>query len=565
MILHTQLKKGLFVFVPTAFTLLALFTAKLYIDQQELRRALSLKQSDFVPSKEIKVVEKIVSNEGFSWREVQSKFKNTVVQVFSQIAEVDLLEPYRTPSQQQGVGSAFFINNEGELVTNAHVVNQAKAIWIQIPGLGKQQIDVEILGLSFERDIALLKVKPEGLQVIKNELGDVPFLNLGDSDVVSRAEEIMTLGYPLGQQGLKSTVGVVSGREQHFIQIDAPINPGNSGGPSVNTNGEVVGINSMLAVNSQNCGYIIPINELKIILDDLRKVKLLKKPYLGILYINASDTLTQYLGNPLPGGVYVVDVYTGSPLQKAGIAKKDMIYEINGHRLDVYGEMEWNGEKISIVDYVSQLKLGQDVHLVVYSSGVRKDINFRFEQTDPLPIKRLYAGYETIDYEIIAGMVVQSLTTNHLPLLVNHAPSLAKYIEMKNQMEPVLVVTHIFPDSQAQRSRALLPGVTLHEVNGTKVTTLDQLREAVGKSLESDSLTIETGEGLFFVFPFEKVMKDEIRLSQDYYYPLTYNSRKILAKLGHDVSGNQPGANFQPFLNMGQLVMNNQSGETISS
>ena len=329
---------------------------------------------------------------------------------------------------------------------------------------------------------------------------------------------------------MKSTVGVVSGREQHHIQIDAPINPGNSGGPSVNTSGEVVGINTMYAAGAQNVGYIIPINELKIVLDDLRKVRLLKKPYLGILYINASESLTQYLGNPLPGGVYVVDVYAGSPLQKAGVAKKDMIYEINGHRLDVYGEMEWNGERISIVDYVSQLKLGQEVHLLVYCNGTPKNIRFTFEQTDPLPIKRLYTGYEKLDYEIIAGMVVQPLTTNHLPLLVNQAPSLAKYIEMKNQMEPVLVVTHIFPDSQSQRSRALLPGVTLNEVNGDKVRTLPELRIALDKSIETGSLTLETSEGLFFVFPFEKVMKDEVRLSQDYFYPLTHNAREILEK-----------------------------------
>lgn len=560
MIPYSFARKGLFVSASvTALAALSLFTIKLYVDQQELRKALNAPLIQAEPVKEVKVVEKIVSKDNFSWRDVHSKFKNTVVQVFSQIAEVDLLEPYRTPHQQQGIGSAFFINKEGELVTNAHVVNQAKAIWIQIPGLGKQQIDVEILGLSFERDIALLKVKPEGLELIKGELGSIPYLSLGDSDCVSRAEEIMTLGYPLGLQNLKSTVGVVSGREQHLIQIDAPINPGNFGGPSVNSTGEVIGINTISAPGTQNVGYIIPINELKLILDDLRKVKLLKKPYLGILYINASEALTQYLGNPLPGGVYVVDVYTGSPLQKAGVAKKDMIYEINGHRLDVYGEMEWNGEKISIVDYVSQLKLGQDVHLVVYSQGTRKDIRFTFEQTDPLPIKRLYTGYETIDYEIIAGMVVQQLTTNHLPLLVNQAPALAKYIEMKNQTEPVLVVTHIFPDSQAHRSRAMLPGITLNHVNGQKVKTLTELRSAISRSIETDVLTFDTGEGLFFVFPFEKVMKDELRLSSDYFYPLTQNSQAILAKMGVEKPNSIDTGLFNNLLNYGKLVMNEQS------
>ena len=122
--------------------------------------------------------------------------------------------------------------------------------------------------------ICTIKVKPEGLEIIKNEIGGVKFLTLGDSDYVHRADEIMALGYPLGQQNLKSTTGVVSGREQHLIQISAPINPGNSGGPSLNIRGEVIGINTAYIPDAQSVGYIIPINELKIILEDLRKIKL---------------------------------------------------------------------------------------------------------------------------------------------------------------------------------------------------------------------------------------------------------------------------------------------------
>lgn len=564
MISYFMTRGGLFV-VNFITVILALLSAKLYFDQQELRNALLKKKAATFVGSETKVIEKTYSKDSFSWCEVQSNFKNSVVQVFAQSAVIDILEPYRTPNVAGGAGSGFFINEDGEILTNAHVVNQAKAVWIQIPELGKQQIDVEIVGLSVERDIALLKVKPEGLALIKRELGAISYLNFGDSDLVKPAEEIMTLGYPLGQQGLKSTVGVVSGRQWHNLQIDAPINPGNSGGPSVNTKGEVIGINTFYVIRSQNMNYIVVINEVKAILDDLRKTKLLKKPNLGIISFYGSQTLTKYLGNPLPGGLYILDVYVGSPLHKAGVEKKDMIYEINGHKLDVYGDMKFNGEIISIFDYATTLKLGQEVNLVVYRNGVRKEISFTFEQQDSLAIKDIFPGYEKIDYEIIAGMVVQPLTLNHLPILAPQAPALAKYIEMKNQMEPVLVVTHIFPDSQAQRSRALFPGITLSEVNGTKVKTLDDLRVALTKSIDSGQLTLETGEGLFFVFPFEKVMKDEVRLSQDYFYPLTNNSREILAKMGQDVPSAFTPGGYQQLFNMGQLVMNNQQGEHAAS
>lgn len=512
---------------------------KLYHDQQNMNTLLETLRAHPL-QKEVRVVERVVSDRSWSWSDIQSKFRNSVVQIFTTHATVDLLEPYKSPTQYSSTGSGFFINPEGELITNAHVVDQAKAVWIQIPALGKRQIDVDVIGLSFERDLALLRVKPEGMKIIGDLLGALPYLTLGDSDFVHRADEIMTLGYPLGQQNLKSTVGVVSGLEQHLIQIDAPINPGNSGGPSVNSAGEVIGINTMYIAGAQNVGYIIPINHLKIIIDDLRRIKLLKKPYLGILYINANDSLTQYLGNPQPGGLYIVDVYKGSPLEKAGVKPRDMIYEINGHRLDVYGELEWNGEKISIVDYVSQLKLGEAITLLVYRNGSAHTITLEFGQTEPLAIHKIYPGYEKLDYEIIAGMVIQPLAVNHLPLLVNQAPSLAKFAELKHQVDPVLLVTHIFPDSQAQRSRTLLPGIVLQEINGQKVQTLEDLRKAYAKSVDTGVLTVESDSQVFVVFPFKKVLEDEVRLSRDYFYPLSSVIQELIAQMGINNKSSAP-------------------------
>ncbi len=500
-----------------AFIILSYFVFKFNKNQQELLELVTHK-------KELKtsapIIEKLVSAQQ-SWSNLQSKVKDTVVQIFAQKAVIDLLQPNRTPIQGQGTGSGFFINDMGEIITNAHVVDQSKAVWIQVPSLGKRQIDVDIVGVSPDRDLALLKIKDEELEAFKQDLGGIKFLPLGNSDFVHRADEIMTLGYPLGQQGLKSTTGVVSGREQNLIQIDAAINPGNSGGPSLNLKGEVIGINTLYAPDAQNVGYIIPINELKIILDDLRKFKLLKRPYLGILYNNASEALTQFLGNPLPGGVYVVEVYKDSPLHKAGIQKRDMIYEINGHQLDVYGELLWNEDRISIIDYVSQLKIGQEISIVAYRQGKRIEIKFIFNNPQPLPIHKIYPGYEPIEYEVVAGMVVQPLTTNHLPMLVNIAPGLTKYAEMKHQMEPALIITHIFPDSQAQRCRSLMPGSVLSEINGMKVTTLDSLRTALFKSLESGIVSIETTDSVFVVLSFKKILEEDQRLAKDYFYPLT--------------------------------------------
>lgn len=516
---------AIFFFTGT-MTMLFIYTVKMHREYADLKLLI---QAQLDQPARTEIVERLISS-GITWADLQNNVKDTVVQIFSQVAAVDLLQPYKTPHQQPVTGSGFFINDEGEIITNAHVVDQAKAVWIQIPSLGKQQIDVEVIGVSPDRDLALLRVKKEGLEFIKSALGTLPYLMLGNSDLVHRGDEIMTLGYPLGQQGIKSTVGVVSGLEGHFIQIDAPINPGNSGGPSVNKNGMVIGINTAGYLEAQNVGYIIPINELKLVIDELRKTKLLRKPFLGILFNNASESLTSYLGNPSPGGLYVVNVFKNSPLAKAGVQPSDMIYNINGHDLDIYGELLWNDEKISIIDYVSQLKLGQEVHLIVWRKGKRHDITLIFDQVDPLPIKRIYPGYEKIDYEIIAGMVIQPLTINHLPLLVNIAPSLAKYAEMQNQLEPALIITHIFPDSQAHRSRALAPGFVLKEINGQTVKTMDDLRQALFKGLSSENLTIQTAEGIFVVCPFKKVLRDDMRLAHDYFFPLSATMKTLIAK-----------------------------------
>ena len=283
-------------------------------------------------------VERVVSSAQL-WRPIQERVVDTVVQIFSQVAEVDLLQPYKTPTQGTASGSGFFINGDGDLITNAHVLDQASAVWIQIPSLGKRILDVEVVGVSPERDIALLRLTPESKEIIVKELEKIPFLAFGDSDVVRRSDEVMALGYPLGQQSLKSTTGVVSGHENRWMQTSAPLNPGNSGGPLLNSQGFVVGVNSAGIREAQNVGYAIPGNEVQTILPDLYKVKLLREPFLGIVFNNATDALTNYLGNPAPGGAYVVEVVKGSTLDKAGIQRGDMIYKINNHNLDIFGEM----------------------------------------------------------------------------------------------------------------------------------------------------------------------------------------------------------------------------------
>jgi serine protease Do len=482
------------------------------------------------------IIEKIVSKSEV-WRPIQQQVKDTVVQVFAQIAEFDYMQPYKTPAQYSASGSAFFINEQGDLITNAHVVDQALAVWVQIPSLGKRIITVEVVGVCPDRDIALLRVLPEDITLLRQELGRIPYLPLGDSDLVFRSDEVLALGYPLGQQSLKSTTGVISGRERQFIQMTAPINPGNSGGPLLNINGEVIGINTAGVTEAQNVGYIIPINDLKIVLPDLYKIKLLRKPYLGVILNNANESLVKYLGNPEDGGCYVAEVIKNSTLDKAGVKRGDMIYEINGYRLDLYGEMSvpWSEDRISLIDYVSRLAIGEEVRLVIYRKGQRKDLAVKFTEIEQPPIHKIYPGYEKIDYEVFGGMVVMQLSVNHIQGLRNSMPGLARFAEMKNQTHPVLLVTHIFPTSELNKVRAISIGATINEVNGQAVHTLDDLRKALVDGamnqyltlLFSDNITM-ISDNIFIVLPMDVIAHQELQLTNDYYYPMTKTAQEIL-------------------------------------
>jgi len=467
-----------------------------------------------------------VSSSGAYWEHLQTQIQDTVVQVFTQIMEINWIEPYRVPQMGMSTGSGFFIDDQGHFVTNAHVVDQASSVYIQIPTFGKHQFEVKIIGVMPEKDLALLQVGQDCIDMLISVHGKVPFLQLGDSDTVKRSAEVMALGYPLGQQSLKSTTGVISGHELGMIQMSAAINPGSSGGALLNMRGQVIGINRAGVTSAQNVGYMIPINDLKIYLEDLKKGGLIRKPYLGIYQAPSSEELVRCLGNPMPGGVYIADVLPDSPLFSQ-IQPGDMIYEINGHRIDMYGEMSvpWSEDKISVGEYVGRLRVGQKVTLVVYRNGARKDLECNFERRKLAPIRQIFPMYEPIDYEIFGGLVVMELTLNHLPILTMMSPGLTKFAEHANQDKPILVITKVLPESLAFRSRSPLTATILKKVNDREVHSLQELREAIAQS--KDLVKIENGDHVIVAFDTQKMLAVESKLAMMHGYQITSGVKSL--------------------------------------
>lgn len=289
----------------------------------------------------------------YDWKDVEERSINTVAQVLAQRTSFNWLEPYKAPKQKENTGTAFFIDSEGTLLTNYHVVDHAKSLQVFIPSMGQKPVDADIVGVCPEADVALIKLKPEGVKAVRKVVRSIPYLKLGDSDSLFPTEPVLALGYPLGQRYIKSTVGVVAGRDyfdnKSFMHITAPINPGNSGGPLLNLDGLVVGINSAGVPGAQNIGYIVPICDARILLKDLKQTKLVRKPKLGIKYNATTDEHAELLGNPLPAGVYINSVDPTSQVAKAGLKVGDMLYAINGHVVDSYGDVSVNWQSSSKV------------------------------------------------------------------------------------------------------------------------------------------------------------------------------------------------------------------------
>lgn len=476
-----------------------------------------------------------IHEERITWAQFQARIQNSVVQVVSQVAVFNWCEPYRITEQQEVRGTGFFIDNDGHFITNAHVVNQAKTIWIHLPRFGKKLLFAQVVGFCPERDLALLRLDQHARSFLKQQSSDIVPLILGNSDTAQCTDLVFVFGYPLGQYGMKSSTGVISGREsgegRTLIQISAAVNPGNSGGPLFNERGQVIGIAVYTVPSAQNIGYAIPINELHVVIDELYSQRLVRKALLGMQFNYASDEHAQLCKNPLPAGCYINKVFKGSLLDQAGVKPGDMLYELNGFRFDMFGEIAvpWNVEKITIYDLVSRLKIGEKIDLVIYRNGERLTFSINFELTRLYPIRFMYPEYEEIPYEVVGGMVVMQLADNHIPLLAPLSPRLLQYTEIENQGESRLVISHIIPGSVVQESRCFESGDIITHVNSVAVKEINDLVQAIfNNQAHLSLLTIKTEDDSFGVFSLKKIKDDENRLSRDFAYPVSSIGRWLL-------------------------------------
>lgn len=297
----------------------------------------------------------------------------------------------------------------------------------------------------------------------------------------------------------------------------------------MNAQGQVVGIAVAIAASAQNVGYAIPINELKFILDDLRIKQFIRRPYLGVRFVSASDEKAKFLNNPTPCGLYIAQVFPGTIFARAGVQGGDMLYEVNGCALDAYGEMFVEGlrDKLSIYDVISRIRVGDEIKIVIYRNGERKDFTCVIDDEPPFAVRKKFPNYESVTYDTIAGMVVMELAENHIEVLLQGLPELIRFQQPENRVNPVLIITNVVPGSYAYQVESLVPGNIIAAVNDIPVTTLADWQNALEKSVATGFIALKTDHDVLTVLLLEKVLADEIKLSKAFEYPLSENVKKL--------------------------------------
>lgn len=483
------------------------------------------------------------------WVMAESRAENAVVQLWAQGTEFNWLDPYKSPDQKAGVGSGFFINKDGYLLSNYHVVAGAKSTYITVPGVGRHPLEVFVVGVCPDLDIALLKLTPESYKIVLENCGSINALEFGNSDLLYNNERVLALGFPLGFHTRKSTTGTVGGRDfingQSLVHITAAINPGNSGGPLLNKEGKVIGINTSGWDNAEGYNYIVPINDILIILDDLYSHKLIRRPDLGIGANRGTQAHARALKNPLPAGLYINFVMKDSMEDRAGMKSGDMLYELSvkgvRYAVDEFGEVSvpWRkSEKISVEELLSRCHIGDQLGGVLYRNGEKKEFHCKYETTALPAVREIFVENELpeVDYEIFGGVVVMQMRLNHLKAF-EKVSSLAGLREFKdcarpsNRSKPALVITRVLVGSQADLTGCLTSGFILNTINGKEVTTLQQLRDALALSAQTGEIAIETKDKYATVLDLEKVMQDEERLSRDFMFPISETMRKLMRSM----------------------------------
>lgn len=257
----------------------------------------------------------------------------------------------------EGVGSGVIIDQNGYILTNNHVIDDAKRLKVTLTD--GRMLNGKVIGKDEITDLAV--VKAEGISTDESDV--LPYAHLGNSDDLKIGQVVIAIGNPFGLTGGPTvTAGIISSLNRNIqfengmlelIQTDAAINPGNSGGPLVNTKGEVIAINTAKMPYAHGIGFAVPINIAKSIMNELiQNGRVTNRPWIGIASIKITKQLAHYYQLPVVDGVLIAQVEPYSPADDAGLRKGDIIEEIDSNRINDPSQVSSQVRKKHVLDQI---------------------------------------------------------------------------------------------------------------------------------------------------------------------------------------------------------------------
>lgn len=466
------------------------------------------------------------------------KKSDAIVRIISSNVEADIFSPYKIKSDNESIGTGFFINSDGYILTCAHVVDSSIKISISVPPQGKKKIDVVVHSICYDKDFAILKT----IDYKNNE-----FCILGDSNALKSEDSVTAVGYPLGQDRLKKTRGIISGIQDRYIQTDTPINPGNSGGPLFNSKLEVVGINTskIMSMFAENIGFATPINDFLLFQSKMfnpPENKIIVEPKIYCEIQNTTQNHCRLFKCPQEPGVIIKNLVEKSPLYNAGVRENDILLYFDKYKLDGNGDAdaEWSGDKVHFYDLLAKYTQDSLIEITYWSlvNQKIKNAKIKFDNDNLYKIKYVRCPFENLDYEIFAGMLVMELTMNHIKHIsdTEYSPSvissLQKYSTVKKRTSSVIFISMILQGSYVSTLNEIHAGTIIKNVNGKCVDSLENFRNAVRNgSLHIDGhylIYLKLKDKNQIILDMNDLYKEEQILSDRYKYKISnlYNFAK---------------------------------------
>ncbi len=387
-------------------------------------------------------------------------------------------QPRERKYLQKGLGSGVIVSEDGYILTNNHVVENADSIFVRT--YDGERYTAEVIGTDPQTDIAVIKIDAKHLKAI----------TIGNSDDLQVGEIVLAVGSPMSENlAYTVTQGIVSakGRSnvgltdyEDYIQTDAAINPGNSGGPLVNLDGQLVGINSAIASQSggfQGIGFAVPSNMAVQVMNSLISNGKVIRGWLGVSIQDVDDKIANAMGLDEPRGVLVGDVVPDSPADDAGMEAGDVIIGLNGSEIKNSSQLR---------NKIAATAPGTRVQLKIIRDGRRQELTIKLGEL-PDEIAQS-SGKQSIEEKL--GFTVSTLNND-----------LADKYGIDSRLSGV-VVTSIDPGCNAYQA-GLREGDVIRGVNKNHVRTKEQFMKYLAKKKEGDTILLRIyrdGSGFFIAF-----------------------------------------------------------------